>query len=84
MKNWKYLNGLDSDAILIKIYFPHDHLVKVINDTINYQPNTQILEELENAGFVPIDFIGHDPIVRYYAHKNGFVQALIDKSKENR
>ena len=76
--------GITNDAILIKICFPHDHLLKAINDTINYQPNAQILEELENADFVPIDFIGHDPIVRYYAHKNGFVRALINKSKENK
>lgn len=56
----------------------------IANDAIIYQPNTQILEELENAGFVPINFIAHDTIVRYYAHKNGFVRALINKSKENK
>lgn len=75
--------GIANDAILIKIYFPHDHLLKALNETINYQPNTQILQGLENVGFVPIDFIGHDPIVSYYAHENGFVRAVINKSKEN-
>lgn len=76
--------GIANDVILMKIHFQHDHLLKVTNDTINYQLNTQILDELENAGFVQIDFVGHDPIVKYYAHKNDFVQALINKSKENK
>lgn len=55
----------------------------VANDTIlidGYVAH-QFLEDLKNANFVPI---GNDPIPRYYVHENGFVRALINKSKESK
>lgn len=64
--------GISNDAILVKVA----HSEK-------YRTSEYFIEQLATAGFIPIDFIGHDPDIKYYAHENDFIRAIITKSGGN-
>lgn len=73
--------GILNDAILIMVKYPRDHIIQQLKSTIDYEPNKYFANQVKLAGFVEIGFVGHDPLVRYYAHKNNFIKAIIAKYK---
>lgn len=75
--------GISNDAILIKVNCKPDNIWDCSKYAINCEPPKYFIDQLKLSGFVPIEFIGHDPSVKYYAHENDFIKGIIVKSGGN-